>query len=230
MKLKCSVQVTSMRKIKEMPNGWSNQDYLHILEQFGFKGQMADSVTKELAMRALSNQESQISAQMLLNYKLKQRLSEDQIQQISKEMHERRLSEIYPDIFIQQDLFNINQLLHDSFKGLFPTGKAVELVMTLMVSPILYMKDEHWINEIILKSLLPKFENHSPLLKLYEADINSSKRFTIASGILWKTEISKSMDGCFDIRLYSSEYWLGSLRKSPIYDTTIDVLAINEIG
>ena len=228
MKIKCDVQVISKHTIDEMPNAWTNQDYFYILDQLGREDALNYSGIRTMVMIALSERSPTESARILLNYKLKDHLTKGQIQQLSLEMQDENAAEEYPDIFIQNELFNINQLLFKSYKGSFASRKAIELTMTLKVDPISYMKDDHWINEIIIKALAPAFGDHSAIVRLYKEEMKGMRTFSDASGIIWKTEISKSMDGYFDIRIYSSEFWLHKLLTGVSYETTIEVLELQD--
>ncbi len=230
MRIKCIVQIISKKEIDQMPNAWTTKDYLYIIDKLGFEKNLKDSAIEEMVMKLISEQTPEVIAELLLSYKLKNYLSKGEIQKLSHEIQQVKISEEYPDIFIQRELFNINQLLFKSFKDGFPSCKAIQLDMTLKVIPITYMRDENWINEIIIKALSSALGNQSAIAKLYHEDMIAKKRFPEASGILWKTEISKSMDGCFDIRLFSSEYWLHNLQTSAAYDTTIEVLELKELS
>jgi len=69
---------------------------------------------------AISDFEPNEAAAILLDYKLSNILNEGQIANLSHEMLRAKVSETYTDINLHQDLFNINQLLYEAFKGKFP--------------------------------------------------------------------------------------------------------------
>ena len=228
MRIKCNVQVISKKTIYEIPNAWTGNDYRSIMAQLGLNQKVEFSEVEEMAINALADQDHKVSAALLLNYKLKDHLTKDQIQNLSYDMMKVNISEEYPDIFIQHELFNINQLLHKVYKDRFLKNKAIELILTLKLDQISYMRDEDWINNIILKALSPELGDHLEKLRMNEDEINSRDRISLASGIFWKTEICKAMDGCFDIRLFSSRYWLGNVQPGLAYETTIEVSELQE--
>ena len=228
MNIKCKVQVISKKTIYEIPNAWTGKDYRSILLLLGYDQKVEFSEVEEMAINALANQEHEVSAALLLNYKLKGHLNQEQIQKLACKMQEVEISEEYLDIFIQHELFNINQLLHKVYQDHFHENNAIELILTLKLSQISYMQDEDLINEIILKALSPELGDHLAKVRINEDAFDSKNRIPLASGIFWKTEICKSMDGCFDIRLFSSQYWLDNVIPGLAYETTIEVIELQE--
>ena len=80
---------------------------------------------------AISGLEPHESAAILLRYKLKEKLGEGQIQNLSHEMTDDNESEGNSDIALHYALFNINQLLYKAFSGIFPKAKATKVAFEL---------------------------------------------------------------------------------------------------
>ena len=221
MKVDCRVKINSKKTINELPEAWSKQDFLNILDLMGFSDEISDAEVKEMTMMALADQEPEESAALLLQYRLEEQLTAGQIKQLSHEMQEDKASEEYPDIFLQQELFNINQLLFKAFNGRFPNCHAIDLNINIAVRPANFMMDENYLNEIILKALVPALGEHSGISRLYEEEIEGLKKFIDAEGIIWKSDIQKLEDGTFNIRIFSSEYWLHDLPQRHAYEAKI---------
>ena len=226
MKVNCKLKVTSKENINALPNAWSKQDYLNILDLLGFSETLEDAEIEEMTLMAIADNSPEESAEILLQYRLSEHLSEGQIQQLSHEMQEDKLSEEYPDIFLQHELFNVNQLLFKSFNGRFPNCHAIGLTFNLVVKPPVNFEDEEWQNEIILKALLPAMGDNSLIQRLYQEEVEGSKKFDDADGIIWKKSIEKQADGSFNINIFSSEYWLHDIPSSCEYDTSFKLIEI----
>ncbi len=229
MKVNCKVSINAKAMINELPETWNHQDYLNILDLVGFDAAgMAESEIKEMAMMSLADQEPEESAGLILKYRLSEKLSEGQIQQLSHEMQEDKVSEEYPDIFLHEALFNVNQLLFKSFNGKFPNAHAIALDLDLRVKPANCMEQEEQVPAIIIQALAEALGEHSAIARLYEDEISGRKAFTDAKGILWKFSKEKTGDNTFHIRLFSSEYWLHDLPNKEVYETTIKLFEAEE--
>jgi hypothetical protein len=228
MKINCKVNIKTKRIISEMPQAWSKQDYVNILDELGYSEEISEEEIKEMTMMALSDQEPEESAEILLKYRLSEQLSKGQIQTLSHEMQEDKASEEYPDISIQHELFNINQLLFKSFNGRFPNCHAMEVNFNLMVKPNTIMTEDKWTNEIILKALLPALGDHSVISRLYGDELAKPKKFVEADSIIWKKNIQKQEDGSYTIQLFSSEYWLHDIPNNADYDTNFEIFIPTE--
>ena len=124
--MKFQITINSIQTVEQIENYWTDQDYIQLLEKFDYPdADKADKETlKELLLMAITDYEPSEAAAILLEYKLADRLSDDQIQQISHDMLLDKISEEYPEIDLHPPLFHINQLLFKAYNGTFPSAKA----------------------------------------------------------------------------------------------------------
>ncbi|MFT5765944.1 MAG: hypothetical protein ACI8X3_003382 [Saprospiraceae bacterium] len=92
MKINCIVQIKSKKVLRELPDAWSKQDFLNLLDLLGFSEKVPDDEIKEMTLMALADQEPEESAEILLKYRLSDQLTKGQIQALSHEMQEDRMS------------------------------------------------------------------------------------------------------------------------------------------
>ena len=225
----CKIKIISKQTLNEIPSTWSKEDYVNILDELGFSDEVAEDEIQEMTYMALSDQEPEESAEVVLKYRLSEQLSKGQIEQLSHEMQEDKASEEYPDIFLHHELFNVNQLLFKSFNGRFPNCKAVAINFDLELESTSLLENEKRKNEILLKALLPAMGSHSVIGRLYEEDIQGLKKFDDADGIVWKSEIKKLSATSFNITLFSSEYWLHDVPNTQKYETTFKIKETEEV-
>lgn len=228
MKVNCTVKINAKKNINELPGVWTKEDYQNILELTGFSDDVQDSELKEMVMMAIADEEPEESAALLLKYRLGEQLNEGQIQQLSHDMQEDKESEEYPDIFLQKEMFNVNQLLFKSYNGRFPNCHAIYVDLEMKVTPAGLMKDENYQNEIIVKALVPALGEHSGVVRLYEDEIGGKIKFTDVDGIIWQTNIKKQEDGTYEIRVFSSEYWFNDIPSGGEYETSIKLFEPEE--
>lgn len=111
--MKVNIQIKSIYSIEEIPNYWTNEDYVALLDAFSFedgKSLKPESLFEMLQM-AISDFEPKEAAKIVLTYKLSNDLNEGQIDQISNDMLIDKVCEEYPEIHMHKHLFSINQLL-----------------------------------------------------------------------------------------------------------------------
>ena len=132
--MKLNIEIKSIYTLDEIPNYWTNQDYVALLAAFGF----ADGNTikpenlTEMLFMAIADYEPNEAAQIVLTYKLSNDLNEGQIDQLSNEMLLDKVCEEYPEIHLHKHLFSINQLLYKAFNGKFPNAKASSIQFSVL--------------------------------------------------------------------------------------------------
>lgn len=206
MKVTGKIDITRRHLIDELPGAWTLQDYKKILDETGLADGVADAEVIEMTRMALSDQEPEESADMVLRYRMNDALTDGQIKQLSHEMQEDKISEEYPDMALQHELYNVNQFLFKAYNGKFPNCKAIEVDLTLTLEQGAKPTDE-----IIIRAIAPALGDHSVIARLYEDELKGEQPFTDASSILWKKEIKDEGNGVFQIKAFSSEYWFHDL-------------------
>ena len=147
--MKARVNIKEIKSVNELPNYWTKQDYYKLLEKFGFPEaeKVPENEILEMLRMAITDFEPDESAQILLEYKLADKLNEGQIATLSNEMINDRVAEEYPDPTLHYDLFNINQFLYKAYNGIFPNTEATVLNFDLQ---LLNDAQTEITNEIIL--------------------------------------------------------------------------------
>jgi hypothetical protein len=203
--MKFSIKIESITTVEEIANYWQNQDYINLLEKLNFPDANAVKAEnlREMLHMAITDFEPNKAAEIVLTYKLSEKLNEGQIAQISNDMLLDKVSEEYPEIDLQYDLFNINQLLFKAFNGKFPNTKAT-VVEFSMISKDAY--DEEITKEIVLKSFNNGISESNIIRRLFEEQMTTNQEFKEAEAVLW--ELNKKDENNFT--LITSKYWLNN--------------------
>jgi len=201
--MKCKVTIEAIKAIDELPNAWTDQDYVNLLELYNYPDGASVPTTelKDFLFLAINDFDPSEAAEILLSYRLSEHLSAGQIQNISHDMLEDKISEEYSDISLHQELFNINELLYKAYNGKFPHIEASTIDLILQFQ----QKDHPEINaEIIIKAISGGLKEHSLIRRLLEDQLRGKIEFIEAESIVWKYEIRESGK----ISFITSDYWL----------------------
>jgi hypothetical protein len=218
--MKYHVVINSIKSVDQLPNAWSNEDYINLLGLFGFDN-AEDSNTSELLellFMAISDFEPEEAATIILSYKLSDKLNANQIEQISHEMLEDKISEEYADIALHHELFNINQLLFKAYNGTFPNAKAT--LIDFEITP-----NKNISKEIVLKALNAGLANSNVIKRLFVDELAGKEAFHEAQSIIWKLEAIN--DSAFE--LTTSEYWISKDEFNDAeFDSTVVLFEADE--
>ncbi|NNF01801.1 MAG: hypothetical protein HKN22_03885 [Bacteroidia bacterium] len=198
-----NLKINSIKTISEISDYWSKEDYRLILEEFNYDDakSLDPSELREILEMAISDFEPNEAAEILLQYKLNDKLNSGQIQNLSNEMLEDNESEEFPDISLHYPLFNINQLLHRSYNGKFPNAKAtvIELELTTVPSNTLEIT-----KAVILQATSQLLRKENLIPRLYEKELAGEKKFEDAEHIIW--ELKKISENVYTF--ITSDYWI----------------------
>lgn len=202
--MKYKVEIQNVEIVDEIANYWTNGDYIKLLGKFEFPD--AESIKPENLLEylkmAISDFEPKEAAQILLEYKLSEDLTEGQIDQISNDMLLDKVCEEYPVIALHAKLFHVNQLLFKAYNGTFPNAKASIIDCSFEAMDA---KEETKITKEMALVLLNEGLSGSNLIKrLFEAQLNQEVAFPDAEGIVWYLESEDNLH----FRLTTSEYWI----------------------
>jgi hypothetical protein len=199
MKFNC--KFNDIKSIHVIEGYWNNNDFANLLEEMDFEEAKTSSPEDlpELLDMALSDLEPHEAATVLLNYKLGDKLTKGQIQNLSHEMVEDDESEEHPDISIHYPLFNINQLLHKAFNGIFPNAKATQISMQLS-----FDQESEVTKELVLKAIANGLDRSNLILRLYEEPLNGEEDFGNTQHIIWELH----SEGQNQYRIITSDNWI----------------------
>ncbi len=196
--------INKVTTLEELPNYWSNTDYINLLTAFNFADGNAikPENLREMLFMAISDYEPNHAAAIILDYKLSERLNEGQIEQLSNDMLVDKECEKYPEIDLQATLFAINQLLFQAYNGKFPNAKATQVDFTM--SPLDEESKVKITKEYVLKAFRTGISSSNVIKRLFDEQLNSSEAFTEAESIIWELHSSDNEN----FKLITSEYWL----------------------
>lgn len=193
------IVINSVKTVEEFTDAWTNADYIELLDRFGFpdgaKSKPED--LEELLFMAISDFEAPEAAAIFLDYKLSEHLTEGQIEQMSHDMVNDKISEEYSDISLHHQLFNINQLLFKAYNGTFPSAKAT--LVEFEITP-----NEDISKEVVLKVLDKTLANNNIIKRLYAEQLAGNEAFDAAEDIIW--ELKAIGDNSYIMT--TSEYWI----------------------
>jgi len=199
-----TMKIHNIRSITSIDGYWSPADYIHLLEAFDYPDAKNSTPAEfpELLEMAMNDYEPHESAEILLRYKLQDRLTSGQIRNLSHEMAEDDEAEDNPDMGLHYTLFNINQLLHRAYHGIFPNTKASIIDFELSIKSA---GDEIPVTkEYALKSISQGLSGKSPLKRLFEPQLKGKEAFQDAGKIVW--EIHSQGQNAYT--LITSDYWI----------------------
>lgn len=197
------VVINNIDTVNEVEGYWSDEDLIALLEKFNYPdGATADkSSLPELLEMAISDYEPNEAAQIVLEYKLGDQLTEGQIEQISNNMLIDKVCEEYPEIHMQGTLFHVNQLLFKAYNGKFPNAKAsiVHFSMTPTEGEAQKLTAEN-----VLKLLNNGLSDRNLIKRLFENQISQNIPFPEAESIIWELTTEDNIN----YNLVSSENWI----------------------
>ena len=196
-----TIRLNKIKSIDKIEEAWTIEDYINLLELFEYSDAKSIPETDlfDMLAMAMSDYEPEEAAEVVLKYKLGDKLKSGQIKNLSQEMLEDKIAEEYPDIAFHYPLFNINQLLHDCYDGKFPRTLASVIEIEL------FFKGEIDVTkEIIIRSLSDLLSEKSLLKRLFNEQLDSSKELKDADSIVWELKLI----GENTYRIITSDYWL----------------------
>ncbi len=203
MQIRVILKVLDIKSIREISGYWSTEDYMKLLEEFNYSEakDSPPSELRELCEMAITDFDPHEAAEILLRYKFSGKLNEGQIKNLSHEMLDDNESEEYPDISLHYPMFCINQLLYQSFNGVFPNGKATKMEFELSISG---SANTGVTKELVLMAMGKILDENSLIKRLFEDQFNGEVPFQDAEKILWELQ-SKGKN---TYTLITSDYWI----------------------
>ncbi|MDC6350947.1 hypothetical protein PP178_05240 [Zeaxanthinibacter sp. PT1] len=200
--MKFSIKLEKIRSADRIDNYWQAADYRNLLQSMDYDDaeSIPEDEVKEMLYMALSELEPEEAAEVVLRFKLGERLKASQINNLSHEMLDNPMGEEYPDISFHYPLFNINQLLLEAFNGKFPRSKASVIDLQLKLAGMLKVN-----KEVILRTLSDLLSPKSVLKRLFQEQLDADGELKDAESIIWQMETT----GLDSYRIITSDYWIG---------------------
>ena len=199
--MKVNIEIKSIYAVDEIPSYWTNEDYIALLDAFGFEDgkSINPENLQEMLFMAIADFEPNKAAQIVLTYKLSNDLNEGQIEQISNDMLIDKVCEEYPEIHLHKHLFAINQLLYKAFNGTFPNAKASLIKFSVSKNDL-----ETFSKSDVLKAFNNGLNDSNLIRRLFDEPMTTNADFPDAESIIW--ELTSTDNANFE--LITSEYWL----------------------
>lgn len=199
--MKVNIEIKSIYAIDEIPNYWTTEDYIALLDAFGFEDgkSLNPEGLFEMLQMAISDFEPNEAAKIILAYKLSNDLSEGQIDQISNDMLIDKVCEEYPEIHLHKHLFSINQLLFKAYNGIFPNAKASSIKFSVANNEIGVLSKSY-----VLKAFNNALNNSNLIRRLFDDAMTTENDFPDAESIVWELNSTDNIN----FELITSEYWM----------------------
>ncbi|MBK8549371.1 MAG: hypothetical protein IPL63_19120 [Saprospiraceae bacterium] len=183
--MKVEVKILSIKTVNELDFYWSNEDFVLLLDRMNLPDadKLKPEELREMLYMAITDFGPEEAAEIVLTYKLGDRLSAGQIQNIANDMMEEKVAEQYADPSFHYDLFNINQLLYKAYKGKFPNTEASIILMEIKGKD---GEKTDYNKEILTKALAQSLSERSIIQRLYEDQVTGKEAFGDAEKIIWK--------------------------------------------
>lgn len=197
------VKIITVKNTDELEDAWSLSDFKKLLSYFDVPDAdtLKDDEVQEFLFMAINEFEPREAAREVLRYKLSDKLTEGQIDNISYEILEQKLAEKYTEIDFHKPLFEVNQLLYRAYNGKFPH-------MQINIIDFEINSKDHTdvkINkELALKALVHGLSDNNLLLRLFGDQLEGKVPFPEAEGIVWELKNK----GSSRYEMITSEKWL----------------------
>jgi len=224
--MRFQIRLLDIKSVDKIDNYWTVTDYRNLLEAFEYTDgdSTSDDELFDILSMAITDYEPADAAEIILTYKLKEKLSAGQIQNVAHDMLEDKIAEEYPDISMHYALFNINQLLYAAYNGKFPRTLASVITFELKLAESIEVS-----KEIVLRTMSDLLTEKSLLKRLFDDQLDASEELTDANSVIWELKHKEANT----YKLITSDYWLnredfgkqehsGVLRDDEIHDSTKD--------
>lgn len=181
--MKIGVKVEDVKTVHELDFYWENEDYKNLLKEFDYPDaeKLKDAEVLDFLFMAISDFEPAEAAEIVLTYKMSDRLNEGQIQNIAHEMLNEKVAEQYAEPAFHFDLYNINQFLRKAYNGKFPDTEAT--IITAVFEGI--DLDSAMTKEILIKALCQGLNDGNLIHRLFEDQVSGDIEFTDAEKVIW---------------------------------------------
>ena len=212
-KVKFRVTVNDLKKVYEVPNGWSIASYKGLLNHIDFEGvdELDPSELKDYLVMALQDLDPEEASQMVLSFLLQNHLKPGQINNLALELMQDKQWEEYQDIRIHKQLYNATVLLKAAFPKKFPETNALKCV--LHISPSVETVNKSFLARLIAHGM----GDRAVINRLFDEQVDGTS-FPEAESIIWDYE-AVSADPTI-ITIYSSYYWLHQMDEVSEYEST----------
>ena len=215
-----SAEILKLSTIHELEDAWSSADYKELLEacEFDSIDEVPEGELMDYLSMALQELDPETAAEIVLLYRLGDKLKKGQIESISHEMLEENLWEEYSDMSLHEELFNITSLLFKALNGKFPNPDAADLLLKISSKTVDGTKSLESIDEsLIARVLALGQDDHAIINRLFDEQV-AGALFHEAKDIIWKYKITERERNNVTIQVTTAIYWVKKLRKGNLFE------------
>lgn len=214
MKTLYNVTILDFSTINELPDAWDDKKFIDILDvlEYGDTSEIIQSEIKDMCLMALTDNEPDEAANILLDYVFAERLTKGQKDNLSHEMQDEKIWEEYADLSMHEEFFNVTQLLYQAYNGKFPYPEAVKFQVKITV------KNTHELDLFssdteanLLRLIVKGMPENTLLNRLFKDEINGDT-FPEAKDIIWQLKTIANDSISITFEAISSEYWFNDLK------------------
>ena len=213
------VEVKSFKEVHELPGGWTNEDFLNLLNELEYDDaqSIAPEELKDMAIMALSDLEPDEAALAVINYRLADQLNKGQKQNLVEELYEDRLWEEYSNINLHKEIFNVSCMLYWAFPKKFQQPDIAHVV--------LHITNEKHLDRAVLER--PEFlcrllndgmDEHNIMYRLFDEKLQGNA-FPEAQSIIWKADVTDYTENSAVLHIHTALQWVDELKNTRSYDS-----------
>ncbi len=214
MKYSYKIELLEFGTISVLPNAWGPDGYRELLQAMDYEdtANTSDADLKELCGMALTDNEPDEAAAIVLGIMFKDQLKPGQVQNMSHEMLQERLWEEYSDLSLHEPLFNAHQLLFEAFQKGFPKPEALRFRIRVSSDQARGLQSLKAAPEAGLIRLLAQgMPENTKINRLYEEELKGGD-FGDANHILWQLHLMEETANALLFEGISSHYWFRDLK------------------
>lgn len=223
---KFEATISDYRVISEIDGAWNADDFRELLEAMDFPvdAGTSDGDLRELCVMSLADRTPEEAAEILLSYRLSEKMNAGQIQNASQEFAGEKMWEQYADISAHEFLFHVGSLLYAAFETEFFTPEAAQIDVEIRAgNPAAEdILTEPMHESFLVRLLADGMTENSAMRRLFDDQING-ETFGEADSIVW---IVTSIDSESDnpkrrqVRITGSSRWLDALKHVDSFEST----------
>lgn len=214
------VDVLSFSILEELADVWTTKEYSELLAEmeFGSIEGLSQAEVREMCLLALQDLEPKAAAVLVLEYRLGDRLSKGQRDNIAADMPDEKLWEEYADMSFHEQLFNVASLLYMAFPKIFPEPDAVRATVKITA---LHNTGREILRSALTESFLVRLlaggmDQGATLHRLFDEQL-AGDSFPEAEFIMWTLRIESITESTSNVEVISSGSWLDALRNTKSY-------------
>lgn len=220
MEDKFHVDVLSFSILEEIADVWTVREFSELLAEmeFGSIDGLSQVEVREMCLLALQDLEPEAAAALLLKYRLGDRLSKGQIENIAADMPDEKLWEEYADMSFHEQLFNVSSLLYMAFPNIFPEPDAVRATVKITA---LHETGREILQCALTESFLVRLlaggmDQGATLHRLFDEQL-AGDSFPEAEFIIWTLRTESIGEDASKVEMIGSGSWLDPLRNTKSY-------------